>query len=482
MQSRRDQVHSYQFFMHRVVSGLVARESDPAELPFRRLGGAALGSVMLAVVALAAVGIIGIVRGGGNTSWKTGRVVVVERETGTRYVYLDGRLHPVANLASARLILKAPAAVKLVSAKSLAGVPRGARLGIPDAPDSMPASRRLLGGGWSVCSAMATDAAGGRTPYTMLAIARPARAGTELPAGQALLVRETIAGRARLHLVWHGLRFAIDAVEPVLRALGTNADRAVAVAPAFLDTLPRGRAIGLPRTGNPGGPTTAFGDNATDVLTGQIVEAPAGTFFLVRAADLQQITSLQKDIVLADAATTRAYPGKEPAVVTLSMAQVAGAKVNARSAPDPADPPERRPELVTPGPDEFREGAVCSWFEPGRFAPVVRVGARPADGGWLDTPRRGDSGKILADRVLLEPGRAVLVEALSAPDAPHGSLHLVTDQGVRHGLVHEDVAAMLGYPRGRAVRLPATLLDRLPAGPPLDPVAARTPVSPAGGA
>jgi type VII secretion protein EccB len=475
VQTRRDQVHSYQFFLHRVVSGLVARESDPAELPFRRLGGAALGSVMLAVVALAAVGIIGIVRGGGNTSWRTGQFVVVERESGTRFVYLNGRLHPVLNLASARLILRAPAAVKLVSAKSLIGVPRGARLGIADAPDSLPRAGRLLGGGWSACTAMDTDAAGSRAAGTTLAIARRPVSGVALGDGQALLVRDTIAGRQRLHLVWRGLRYAIDTVEPVLRAFGTGADRAVPVAAAFLDTLPRGTPIAMPRAESMAAPTTAFGDRATPVLTGQVVEAPAGTFYLVRTADLQPITALQKDIVLADAATARAYPGTEPRAVPLSTALVAGAMVGPRPAPDPSDPPDRRPELVTPGPDEFRDGAVCSWFDPGRFAPVVYVGARPGGGGLLDTPRRGDGGKLLADRVLVEPGRAVLVEALSAPDVPRGSLHLVTDQGLRYGLPDDDVAAMLGYPRGRAVRMPATLLDRLPAGAALDPALARVP-------
>jgi hypothetical protein len=293
--------------------------------------------------------------------------------------------------------------------------------------------------------------------------------------GQGLLVRDTVAGRQRLHLIWHGLRFTIDSAEPVLRALGASVDRAVPVAAAFLDTLPRGAPIAMPRAENVGAPTTAFGDRASPVLTGQVVEAPAGTFYLVRTADLLPLTALQKDIVLADVTTARAYPDAEPGAVPMSAALVAGAKVGPRQAPDPSDPPERRPELVTPGPDEFRDGAVCSWFEPGRFVPVVYVGARPGDGGWLDTPRRTESGKLLADRVLVEPGRAVLVEALSAPDAQRGSLHLVSDQGLRYGLPHDDVAAMLGYPRGRAVRLPATLLDRLPAGAALDPALARVP-------
>jgi type VII secretion protein EccB len=473
VQSRRDQVHSYQFFLHRVVSGLVARESDPAELPFRRLGGAALGSFMVAVAALAAVGVYGVIRGGGNTSWKTGEAVVVERESGTRYVFLDGRLHPVVNFTSARLILQRPAAVKLVSAKSLSGVPRGASLGIPDAPDSLPDAAALLGAGWSVGTGMSTDASGGRAPVTTLAVARAPRGGDSLGLEHGLLVRDA----AQLHLVWHGHRFAIATAftEPVLRALGASADRAVPVAPAFLDALPRGAPLGPVRVDNPGGPTIAFG-RTVEVLTGQVVEAPAGTFYLVRAGELEQLTPLQKDVVLADTVTTKAYPKGEPGVVAVSTALVAAAKVRARPGPDPSDPPDRRPELVVPGPDDFRDGAVCSWFEPGRFVPVVRLGARPGTGGWLDTPRRGNGGKLLADQVLIEPGKAVLVEALSAPDAPRGSLHLVNDLGDRFGLAYDDVAAMLGYARDRAVRLPTALLDRLPAGSSLDPNAAKLPV------
>jgi hypothetical protein len=103
---------------------------------------------------------------------------------------------------------------------------------------------------------------------------------------------------------------------------------------------------------------------------------------------------------------------------------------------------------------------------------VVRVGARLPDGG-LRTAGRSPAGALLADRVLVEPGRAALVDARSAPEAASGTLHLVTDQGVRHGLPGDEVLAMLGYPRDRAVRLPASLLDRVPAGPALDPETAR---------
>ncbi|MEN3308214.1 MAG: hypothetical protein V7603_4416, partial [Micromonosporaceae bacterium] len=40
MASRRDQLQSYQFLIHRVISALVMRETDPAESPLRRGVGA----------------------------------------------------------------------------------------------------------------------------------------------------------------------------------------------------------------------------------------------------------------------------------------------------------------------------------------------------------------------------------------------------------------------------------------------------------
>ena len=97
--------------------------------------------------------------------WRGGDAVILEKETGAKYVYVNGRLHPVANYSSAVLIVGARRTVS-VARRSLAGVPRGAVLGIPDAPDALPGSRELVGGPWSVCSSVggstgASGAAGG---------------------------------------------------------------------------------------------------------------------------------------------------------------------------------------------------------------------------------------------------------------------------------------------------------------------------------
>src|SRR5512142_1353059 len=137
MASRQSQLHSYQFIVQRAVSALVARDPDPAQSPFRRVVGAAFASAMVAILALAGVGIYGLIVSGGKTSWKSQGMVIVERESGAKFVYLkDNKLHPVLNFASALLVAGAsePKTIS-VSRKSLAGAARGTPLGIPGAPD-----------------------------------------------------------------------------------------------------------------------------------------------------------------------------------------------------------------------------------------------------------------------------------------------------------------------------------------------------------
>jgi hypothetical protein len=140
MASRRDQLHSYQFMNQRVISAFVMRETDPAQSPLRRGIGALFGGLMVAVVIAAAFGVYGILTRVGTDQWKTDGSVVVERESGAGFVYLQGRLNPTLNLASAKLAGGRPnPQVHRIAARSLAEVPRGVTIGIPGAPGSLPA-------------------------------------------------------------------------------------------------------------------------------------------------------------------------------------------------------------------------------------------------------------------------------------------------------------------------------------------------------
>src|SRR5262249_10937595 len=127
--TRSDQLHSQQFTLARVVAALAMRDPDPAASPMRRIRGSLMASGLLAALGLAAVGAYGILRPGGSTSWRAGNAVIVEEETGARFVYRDGVLHPVLNYSSAVLVIGQPSPPRVrVSRSSLAGVPRGSVL------------------------------------------------------------------------------------------------------------------------------------------------------------------------------------------------------------------------------------------------------------------------------------------------------------------------------------------------------------------
>ncbi len=94
------------------------------------------------------------------------------------------------------------------------------------------------------------------------------------------------------------------------------------------------------------------------------------------------------------------------------------------------------------------------------------------------TGEQTGDGIPLADRVVIEPGYGVLVAAVPSPEQETGTLNLVTDLGYRYPLAGEGVPAMLGYSQVQPVRLPASLVVRLPAGPALDPTTAKQALDP----
>ncbi|WP_229402092.1 type VII secretion protein EccB [Micromonospora okii] len=453
MPSRQDQLHSYQFTLQRAVAALVMRETDPARSPFRRLAGAGLASVLVAAIALGGFALYGLFAGGGST-WRDPGAVIVERESGARFVYRGQRLHPVLNYASALLIIGAerPKTV-LVSRRSIEGVPRGLPLGIPDAPDSLPARGRLSTGPWTVCS-VATTEAERSAPRSALLVGSAARGG-RAPGGDGLLLRHPDGS---LHLVWHARRYLLRDSVRVLAALAATPQRAVPVAPALIDSIPAGADLApleLPGLGQPapGVPGAVVGDVFLIRNTGG-----GRQYAVALAAGLAGITELQASLLLA-----RTGQG-EPVALPL------GRFATLPTLPDlvptgPAAPPPSPPRLTAPD-----GGALCVGVGGDGEERDVRLGASVPD--LSGSPRTG-GGAATADHVVVAPGRGAVVESAAAPGATGGALSVVTDLGRRYALADAEVLGLLGYRGVRPVRLPAGLVSLLPAGSPLDPAAAR---------
>jgi type VII secretion protein EccB len=465
MATKRDQLQAHQFLVQRTVSALVTRETDPEQPQFRGPTTFAFVGIGLALVMLAATGVYGMISPGGNKTWRDGKSVIVERETGTRYVYLDGKLHPVENYTSALLALGQYSETARVSRKSLAGVPRGPRIGIRDAPDAIPGPDRLLSGGWTLCSEPAADVTGATVYRSALLVGQEPAGGTELDA-RALLVR--VAGTAEDVLIAGGYRHRISKADAVTVGLALRPAQVVPVAPAVVEMVPLGKPIGPIAVPDAGKPSTAV-PGRPDLRAGQLLvmttSGGAVQHFLAGTDRLRPITSLQFDIQLAYQPTTAAYGGREPFGMPLSPLAAAKAKQGQAPPTAPDNPPAARPEFAG-GPET---NTVCLTFDPDSFIPRLKVNpALPPDDAMIATPRRTDGGVALADRVLVPPGTGAVIEVMSSSNAPVGTLAVVTDLGKVCPLASPDVLGVLGYPDFRPIRMPAALVARVPQGPGLD--------------
>jgi type VII secretion protein EccB len=462
MASRSEIAQSHQFTLQRVTAALAVRDPDPSASPVRRSTGSTFAGLMVAVVALAAVAAYGVLRPGDNTSWRDGKSMIVERETGTRFVYRDGVLHPTLNYASALLILgQAQPQTAIVSHSSLAGVPRGLPLGIPGVTDPLPTAPDLLTGAWTLCSRFPAAAAGVATapPESLLVVGSDAAAdqvaGQPVGSGQAVLAQDRAGG---YHLLWNGHRYAIRNPDVVLTALAWRGRTPAQLADALLNAVPAGDDLAPMQITGRGGSSAFAGHRVGDVVKATN-QGGTTTFGLVRPDGVAAITQIQADLLLADPAN-----GLGGGAVTVTAAQLAAAPVAASLVPtgDTAPPPTT-PDLAIPG----EHGGVCATFADAANPPQLNVfTARPTAEGETAVSNAGVTW------VAVQPGRGAIVDAVATPGAPSGLLGVVSDLGVLFPVPSSAVLTTLGYAGAQPHVLPSSLVALLPRGNALDPAAA----------
>ncbi|MEV4275701.1 type VII secretion protein EccB [Actinoplanes xinjiangensis] len=435
MPSRQDELHSYQYSVQRVVAALVSHDPDPHRSPLRRAGVTALVGLLVAALIVGGFAVYGLFTGHSMAEANDTGSVLVEKNSGARYVYLksDGKLHPVLNYTSGLLLTESDTPkMKAVPAAKLAKLPLGAPLGIPDAPDTLPAAGSLLSGAWSVC----TDTVAGRPRSTLLVGSAPS--GGSEPAG-GLLVRDA---SGRTHLIHAGRRHLLPAarVDAVQRALGWYGTRPWLVSTAWVDAVPAGPDLAAPVI--PGGRKTSV---IAGRKVGQVLTGDGRTFAVVLADGIAALTEMQAKLLATTPITVDAEVFvKLPPSDTQLIAAADGLPVTV-----PA---------VTEAP-----ASACLTL-PGA---TLRVNATIPAG-------TAPSAKSRVDLVHVARGKGALVEATASPDAAEGSgtVSLITDAGLYYPLASRDLLSRFGYGNVRPTRIPAQLVAYLPAGPALDPVRA----------
>lgn len=460
MQSRRDQVQAYFFVVGRLVAAVTHGKPDTLEAPNNRLNkGVVLGIVIGAIIA-GIFGIIGLFVPGGNTTWQHEGAIVMNEENGARYVYLQGQLRPVLNYSSAKLVAgKGGSQVYSVSQKSLGDTPVGQPIGIPDAPDSLPAAAKLDTGPWTVCAQPS-----GAEPTLALLLGAPA--GATLTEELSFLV-STPDGQT--YLIWQGKRHRVPD-RAAQEALGYGDTQPVPVTAGWLNPVPAGKDLRVPATQGRGeqGPRIDGGDS----VVGQIYEVrnPAintDQFYLLRQDGVASLTATTAALLLADPSTQDAYDGPvEPVVV--GPAALRGVPVSSGADLSEGLPPAP-PEIITPP----RESVPCMRFGPSATGDMQAAAELlPAAAVTAAVPVASDTAGKTADRVSVPAGGGVLVRDLPAPGANPGTAFLVTETGTRYPLASAEVMAAFGYDESMAVHVPAQLLGLLPAGPLLSTEAA----------
>jgi type VII secretion protein EccB len=461
MASRRDQLQSYQFLVQRVLSAFVMRETDPPQSPLRRGVGAAFAGAMVAIIIAAGFAVFGLVTKIGSGKWQVDGAVVLEKETGAPFLYRDGVLYPMVNYTSALLASEqSPPKVFRESRRTLSRARRGVMLGIPNAPASLPDAKGMIGAPWTLCAVPGTDVAGRATTSTSL-ILGTALSGRALGADDGLLVREPQTGST--HLIWHSHRYEIRGENTVVSLFGAQTAPLLAAA-GWLSGLPVGAAITPISVTDAGKPSAVNGRRIGDLIVAQT--ATEQQFYIVLADGLAPITELQKAIYTGQV-------GAAPQQISVFEANSAPKSTRLELPRTNEPPPARPPHLATAG----AGAAGCAEFRDARSQPTISVvtGAPELTSG-IPTASASSNGASLADRVAVPAGKAVLVRAMQSANATSGGASIVTDLGMRYPIPTEQALQALGYPAGRVVDMPAGLVSRIPAGPTLDPQAAKLPV------
>ena len=131
------QVSGHRFLIRRIEHALVRADSRMLHDPLRTRTRALFIGCALVVLLAAGTAVLSLVRPQGGSS-SNEQLIVVSGSEGL-HVRVNGRLHPVANLASARLILGNPAEPKRVRSSELDKEDISFAVGIEGAP-AVPAA------------------------------------------------------------------------------------------------------------------------------------------------------------------------------------------------------------------------------------------------------------------------------------------------------------------------------------------------------
>lgn len=457
------QVGGYRFLVRRMEHALVRRDVRMLHDPMRSQSRALAVGLVVACLGLAGCAALALLRPQDKIGDAT---IVVGKDSGAMFVRLDDTLHPVLNLASARLIVGSADHPTIVKESELAEKRRGPLVGIPGAPSSLSHDESGTPAEWTVCDTLGST---GSVSGTSVLVGPP-RYGDDISpiADTDAFLWNTVDGT---FLVYGGVRGRIDLGDrAVVRALGLEGERPSEVSSALANAIPVVPPIVPP-----------FIPHAGEAPAYEIGGKTVGSVVKVSGVDVRYYVVLSEGIQAVTEATAGlikfADSQGSPEIDSLNPDVLQRAPTVMELAVDTF--PSVRPKIV----DAVAEPVGClSWIP--QAAPDGGPSARlvSSSGRMLPLPEdahpvrlaQADGGGPAADEVYMDPGSGGFVQSTGvAPTSQRrDGYFFIADTGVRYGVADGDAASALGF--GPPAPAPWQLVELLGTGPTLSRAAALT--------
>lgn len=471
----RAQVNGYRFLLRRLQHALIRGDSRMIHDPMRGEIRAMSVGLVLAILISAAAGVLAFFKPTPNFGSST---IMASKADGTMFVRIGDRLHPVLNLASARLITGKADSPAQVDEKFLDTVARGPLVGIIGAPNGIHGGDDMRISAWTVCDSVqnpAAEQAGAGTVETTVLGNDPVLSGDIRPAASDEAILASSDG-ASMFLIYNGVRAAIDPHNRVLfNALRLGNATVKTVSPGLLNAFPLVKPIVPIILDGIGEPTPFLPPPYRVGSLARTVDSTGEQLFVVLPTGLQPVSATAADILRYG--NPQFAPAAEP--TDLSPALLS-------TVPIVHDlPVEHYPAAVrrfTSG-----DGVLCmSWQRANSAsAPSTRVlvGTRLplSDNAQPVRLASADGGGPGLDSVYLRPGTGEYVQvAGQGVGPPAGQLYYVSDLGLRFHIADAPTASALGVvgvkngsgSGNSAQPAPWSVVGLLPPGPELSTQAA----------
>lgn len=483
----RAQVNGYRFLLRRLDHALVRRDVRMLHDPMRSQIRSLLVGLVLGILVTAGAAILAFLRPQGAIG---DALIVSGKSSGALYVVVtkedDSRtLHPVLNLASARLITGENAEPHAVKDDKLGELPRGPLLGIPGAPAALPGSAQGGDSQWSLCESIelsaggsAASAAGATTTIVGGTPNLTDRIHAAAPSEALLVTRND-----KTYLVYDGKRAEIDPDDSVIaRALDLPAHRPRPVGTGFLGATTPVAPLKAPVIDGAGKPGPG---RLADVPVGGIisvagVDGEAGPeMYVVLADGVQPVSPFTAEVIrYADSQKMSKVAAMPPDVLDrIPMVQRLPV----------ADFPVDTPEIVaaedgpvacvawskSPGTGPVKAGAAEGPEERASVGLLIGTRLPLPDSAEPVRLATADSSGDRVDAVYVEPthGEFVQVTGMEPGSPRRGSLFYIADNGIRYGVPDPATANVLGL--GDTPHLaPWAIIGQLVPGPTLERSAA----------